>query len=57
MNCLRCGSPLREHEPSGEWKRYFECEECWLTFSLLSEAAKKKMPVRLEQGRFRAVSR
>jgi ribosomal protein S27AE len=28
MICPRCNSLLREHEPSLDWLRYFECGDC-----------------------------
>jgi transposase-like protein len=31
VDCPRCGSPLTETE-SGDFRKYFECAECWLTF-------------------------
>jgi hypothetical protein len=37
MNCPRCDAPLREHEPTCKWQRYFECRQCCLTFELVTE--------------------
>ena len=35
MDCPRCGTLLLEFEPSPRWMRYWQCPECWVSFSMI----------------------
>lgn len=34
VKCPRCGHELVHHEPNAKWRRYFECEECFVTWRI-----------------------
>jgi hypothetical protein len=48
LRCPRCNAPLTEHLPDLEWKRYFECTDCYIAFHI---EVKKGGAWSLEQGR------
>jgi hypothetical protein len=39
--CPRCDSYLVEHNLTEKWKRYFECQECFLACYLVREIHRK----------------
>lgn len=51
MKCPRCQNLLRMHEPSAQWLRWFECEECCMGYSLILSKIGKDYSLNLEQGR------
>jgi hypothetical protein len=37
LDCPRCGAPLQWRGPTLQWRKHYECDECWLAFELVRE--------------------